>query len=264
MKKILTIFVWLLIPNAAMATPEGIESVQLLSGWQEPSGAHIAALELALQPDWKTYWRAPGSGGIPPDFDWTGSQNLQSVSLIWPRPVAFDVGGVISFGYHDTMVLPLRITAQDPSQPVSLRAQVTLGICKDICIPVTLTLSSDLINAGQKDPVIAAAMAEPAISASEAGVIDLHCQVTKISDGLRITAQIDLPDALPDDFVILEHRNPSIWISDPEMTRQKGRLMAVLDMVPSNAKPFDLNGDHVTVTILGTSRAVEIQGCPLQ
>jgi DsbC/DsbD-like thiol-disulfide interchange protein len=162
------------------------------------------------------------------------------------------------------MVLPLRITAQDPSQPVSLRAQVTLGICKDICIPVTLTLSSDLINAGQKDPVIAAAMAEPAISASEAGVIDLHCQVTKISDGLRITAQIDMPDALPDDFVILEHRNPSIWISDPEMTRQKGRLMAVLDMVPSNAKPFDLNGDDVTVTILGTSRAVEIQGCPLQ
>lgn len=261
MKKILVICAALLAPSAVVAMPEGIETAQLLSGWQEPSGDHIAALELALQPDWKTYWRAPGSGGIPPEFDWTGSQNLQSVSLIWPRPVAFELGGVTSFGYHDRLVLPIKVTAQDPALPVNLRAQVTLGICKDICIPVTLTLSSDLIHNGEQDPVIAAALADPVIAGSQAGV---HCQVTPISDGVRVTAQIDLPDAMPDDFVVLEHRNPRIWISDAEMTRQKGRLRAVLDMVPADAKPFDLNGDDLTVTILGTTRAMEIKGCPLR
>lgn len=263
MKKILIIFAWFLIPNTAMALPEGIETTQLLSGWQEPGGTHIAALELVLQPGWKTYWRAPGSGGIPPDFDWTGSQNLQSVALIWPRPVAFDLDGVTSFGYHDSLVLPMRITASDPTRPVSLRAEVILGICKDICIPVNLTLSAELGITHVQNPLIAAALADPAITGPEAGVADLQCQVTEISDGLRITAQMDLPDAYPDDFIILEHRDPSIWISDAQMTRNTGRLIAVLDMVPSNAKPFDLRGDDVTVTILGTTRAVEIQGCPL-
>lgn len=264
MKKILMTCACLLVPVQAFAEPEGIENAQILSGWQDPSGDHIAALELVLQPEWKTYWRAPGSGGIPPDFDWTGSENLQSVSLIWPRPVAFDVGGVISFGYHDNLVLPIKVTAQDPSRPVALRAHVTLGICKDICVPVTLNLTASLTLTGQTVPVIAAALADPAITGPEAGVTDLHCQASPIADGLRVTAQVDLPDALSDDFVILEHRNPHIWISDADMTRQKGRLMAVMDMVPSDAKPFDLSGDDLTVTILGKSRAVEIQGCPLR
>lgn len=264
MKKILMICAFFLAPVCANATPEGVETAQLLSGWQEPSGDHIAALEMLLQPDWKTYWRAPGSGGIPPHFDWTGSQNLQSATLIWPRPVAFDVGGVTSFGYHDRLVLPIKITPTDPNLPVALRAQFSLGICKDICIPVTLTLSADLPNAGQTDPVIAAALADPALSGAAAGVIDVHCQASPISDGLRVTAQMDMPDAAADDFVILEHRNPHIWISDAETTRLQGQLRAVLDMVPSDAKPFDLNGDDLTVTILGTARAVEIQGCPLR
>jgi DsbC/DsbD-like thiol-disulfide interchange protein len=139
-----------------------------------------------------------------------------------------------------------------------------MGICKDICIPISLTFSGVLTQSGQKDPVIAAALADPALSGPEAGVRDLHCQVTPILDGLRVTAQIDLPDALPDDFVIVEHRDPSIWISDPEMTRQQGQLRADLDLVPADAKPFDLDGADLTVTILGRSRAVEMQGCPLR
>lgn len=264
MKKILLISAALLAPLPAIAAPEGIEVAQLLSGWQEANGTHFAALELVLQPAWKTYWRAPGSGGIPPEFDWTGSENLGALSLIWPRPVAFDLDGVTSFGYHDSLVLPIQVVAQDPSLPVTLRAQVTMGICKDICIPISLTFSGVLAQTGQKDPVIAAAMADPALSGPEAGLRDLHCQVTPILDGLRVTAQIDLPDALPDDFVIVEHRDPSIWISDPEMTRQQGQLRAVLDLVPSDAKPFDLDGADLTVTILGRSRAVELQGCPLR
>jgi DsbC/DsbD-like thiol-disulfide interchange protein len=264
MKKILTITAFLLVPFVADAAPEGIESAQLLSGWQEPSGDHIAALELGLQPDWKTYWRAPGSGGIPPEFDWTGSRNLHAVALIWPRPVAFELDGITSFGYHDSLVLPIKVTAEDPSLPVHLRAQVTLGICKDICIPVTLTLTGELTNTGQPNAVIAAALSDPAISGPAAGVVDLHCQATQISDGLRVTAQMDLPDAAPDDFIIVEHRDPRIWISDAAMSRQKRQLTAVLDMVPSDARPFDLNGDDLTVTILGKSRAVEMQGCPLR
>ena len=34
-------------------------------------------LQIKLAPGWKTYWRTPGDAGIPPHFDWVGSENLQ-------------------------------------------------------------------------------------------------------------------------------------------------------------------------------------------
>jgi hypothetical protein len=39
--------------------------------------------------------------------------------------------------------------------------------------------------------------------------------------------------------------------------------MAVADLVPPNAKPFDLNGNDLRLTILADGRAAELVGCPL-
>src|SRR5215470_10644281 len=36
-------------------------------------------LEIKLAPGWKTYWRSPGEGGMPPRFDWSGSANLARI-----------------------------------------------------------------------------------------------------------------------------------------------------------------------------------------
>jgi DsbC/DsbD-like thiol-disulfide interchange protein len=38
----------------------------LVEGFEDASGDRIAGLALALDPGWKTYWRAPGEAGIPP------------------------------------------------------------------------------------------------------------------------------------------------------------------------------------------------------
>lgn len=242
---------------------EGIESTSMLPGWTQDNGQHMAALKLALQPDWKTYWRAPGSGGIPPLFDWTGSQNLAEVRIIWPRPMVFDAGGVTSVGYHDAMILPLAVTAMDPSKPVVLNGSVTLGICKDICIPVTLDLQTDLPNLTAPDPVIMAALADHPISADLAGVTQVQCSAHPILDGLRVTAQVSMPHLDSADYMVLEHDDPRIWISDAEISQSGDQITAVVDMVPPMGKPFDLDGNALLLTVLGTNRAVELRGCPL-
>ncbi|MEO0999402.1 MAG: hypothetical protein AAFW69_02170, partial [Pseudomonadota bacterium] len=41
-------------------------AAELLPGWVEEDGSLIAALSIDLAPGWKTYWRAPGEGGLPP------------------------------------------------------------------------------------------------------------------------------------------------------------------------------------------------------
>ena len=58
---------------------------------------------------WKTYWRMPGDAGIPPQFDWSGSQNVKSVEVLWPAPQRFIDSGGETVGYKDRVVFPLRI-----------------------------------------------------------------------------------------------------------------------------------------------------------
>src|SRR6516165_8860791 len=43
-----------------------------------------AAIEIALDAGYKTYWRMPGDTGVPPLFDWSASQNLASIAPAWP------------------------------------------------------------------------------------------------------------------------------------------------------------------------------------
>jgi DsbC/DsbD-like thiol-disulfide interchange protein len=244
------------------ATQEDVVRGELLSGWRTEAGTRMTALHLVLAPGWKTYWRSPGDAGVPPSFDWSGSQNLKSVHFHWPRPVVFHLNGMQTIGYHDNLVLPIEVTAKDPSQPVLLRARVDLGVCKDICIPAVFDLSTDLAQSGALDPMIVAALADMPTAAKAAGVDAIGCTLEPIADGLRITAMIDLPTQGPEETVVLESGTQGIWVSGAQSTRTGGRLTAVADMVPPDGAPFALDRSAVTLTVIADNRAVEIRGCP--
>src|SRR5262249_31521832 len=51
-----------------------------------------AGLEIKLDPGWKTYWRYPGDSGVPPVFDFASSENVKSVTVLWPAPQRFPDG----------------------------------------------------------------------------------------------------------------------------------------------------------------------------
>src|ERR1700753_324355 len=101
---------------------DGHSAVRLLAGSR--SGAVLlGGIALQLQPGWKTYWRTPGDSGVPPRFDFSKSENVEAVTVLWPAPQKFDDGaGGLSLGYHDQIVLPLRIVAKSVDKPVTLRA----------------------------------------------------------------------------------------------------------------------------------------------
>ena len=96
-----------------------------------------AASPSSWQPGWKTYWRTPGDSGVPPRFDFSKSENIEAVTVLWPAPLKFDDGaGGHSMGYHDQIVLPLRIVARNADKPVTLRAAINYAVCDKLCIPV--------------------------------------------------------------------------------------------------------------------------------
>src|SRR3984893_839388 len=97
----------------------------------------LRGIAFQLPGGWHTYWRNPGDSGVPPRFDFSKSDNVEAVTVLWPAPQQFDDGaGGVSLGYHDQIVLPLRIVAKSVEKPVTLRVAIEYAVCEKLCIPV--------------------------------------------------------------------------------------------------------------------------------
>src|SRR5690348_17144494 len=107
---------WLTAACAQDASPwqrDGHSALRLLAGSRSGT-VLLGGVALQLQPGWKTYWRSPGDSGVPPRFDFSKSDNVEAVTVLWPAPLMFDDGaGGHSMGYHDKVVLPLRIVVKN-------------------------------------------------------------------------------------------------------------------------------------------------------
>ena len=121
-----------------------------------------AGVEIKITPGWHTYWRYPGDAGIPPRFDWSGSENLAGVDVLWPAPERILASGLISIGYERDVIFPLRILPADPARSVKLSLRLEYAACAKICIPAEARVRLD-VPAGGAAPV-------PALVAAEAKV----------------------------------------------------------------------------------------------
>lgn len=248
-------------PLGAM-TQDDLLQAQLLPGWRMESGHHMAGLSLELAPGWKTYWRRPGEAGIPPEFDWTGSENVASVRVHWPSPVMFHTNGMQTVGYKGGVVLPLEVVPKVAGQPMHLKARVNVGICNEICMPAQVTVSAALEAPGSESSDIRAALKARPADGRTAGVGRVSCSVEPIADGLRLTATVEIGARGDDEGMVVEPADPAIWVSDSLTTRAGGVLTSVTELVASTGAPFALDRSSLRLTVLGGPRAVEVEGCP--
>ncbi len=144
MKKFFTIFFCCscLTVSATAQEQEKAEhiSARLLYGHKIEAGAPQAgfALDVALTPEWYTYWRMPGDSGLAPVFDWKDSKNVKDVKIEWPTPDRFTTADMHSFGYKDAVVFPILITPENPSAGMTLDLLMDFVVCHDICVPQRL------------------------------------------------------------------------------------------------------------------------------
>ena len=240
------------------ADPSAMAEVTLLPGWRTAEGVHVAGLRIRLEPGWKTYWRAPGEAGIPPDLDWSGSRNLVAAETRFPAPEVFDSYGVQTIGYTGEVILPLLLKPSDPAAPMQVTADVSLGVCHDICMPMTTTVRATLPPGGTPDPAIRAALAD------EPRVIDtrLRCAMAPIADGVRVEMGMRAPDGMgPEAVAVIESGDPSIWVSETETVVRGAALVATADLVPPRGAPLVIDRSRLKVTVIGPRGAVETVGC---
>jgi DsbC/DsbD-like thiol-disulfide interchange protein len=230
--------------------------VDVLPGWREPDGSHFAGVRIRMQPGWKTYWRTPGDGGIPPLFDLAGSDNLSGFTLRLPAPVVFEEDGLRSMGYTDEVVFPIQLQSKDAAAPIRLDGALHIGVCEKVCVPVEVRLQAELDAPGQSSALITAALAqEPALHAGT-----ITCEFTPTEDGLRLRARIAEP-VRSGEVAVIELGDPTLWVSDAETTREGGALVAQVDIYAAHDGPIPIDRSGVRMTVLSEGTAYERRGC---
>ncbi|BAT60026.1 hypothetical protein GJW-30_1_02561 [Variibacter gotjawalensis] len=169
-------------------------AVRLLSGRDSGSSATItAAIEITLEPGWKTYWRYPGDSGVPPRFDFSASENVATVVAQFPAPKRFKDGNGTSIGYGERVIFPLRVIAKDPKKPVTLRGKFDYAICEKLCVPVDAKAMLTLQPATAATASVLATAVKRVPQTSELGAKALFAIIAaKREDGAKPRVVVDV------------------------------------------------------------------------
>lgn len=247
-----------LMPSLASAQA----TVELLPGWAEADGTRVAGLAIRLAPGWKTYWRSPGEGGLPPVFDWSDSRNLASVAVEWPAPQVTENYGMMSVVYDRDVVLPLRLAATDPAAPVSLALSLSFGVCADICVPAQAEVSLDLApgapSAGADE--ILAHRARVPLTAAAGGVVEATCGVQGAGVDRTFAARVLFDRRPAQDPVLLVEGPEAAWFA-PVAVRREGAAVLGAGAVQVYGEGVWMGRDALRLTLLWPDRAVDIRGC---
>jgi DsbC/DsbD-like thiol-disulfide interchange protein len=243
---------------------DGRSAARLIAGSPPPRIVPFvrAGVQIRLKAGWHTYWRYPGDSGVPPQFDFTGSQNVKQVHVLWPAPQRLSEDGGVSIGYAHDLTIPLHVVPQDLSKPVTLKMKLDYAICEKMCVPAVakaeLTLASGPVSQ------------DAALTTAEAQVPKRHAlgegQTLAIrsvrretgSKGPRVVIDVAVPAGAPVDL-FAEGPTPQWALPVP----------VALDGAPEGLQrfAFDLDGAPpgakyenalLTLTAVGEQGAIEV------
>ena len=181
-------------------------STLLATPWHEFEGGRVrlalqpiaengrlrGVIEVNLKPDWKTYWENPGNSGMAPSFDFSPPSSYE---IMYPVPHLFKDGSDWSIGYKNSVLLPFTVEKADNGE--SLKGQLTIGLCKEICMPLDIPFDFSDQNAN-----------------------------TALSSSLLTMADEKLPETTPENIVIRASNNENIL--NVTITHQNGQNISAL------------------------------------
>ena len=233
-------------------------AVRLLAGSRSGS-VLLGGIAVQLDPGWKTYWRTSGDSGVPPRFDFSKSDNIEAVTVLWPAPLKFDDGaGGASLGYHHQVVLPLRIVPKNTDRPVTLRAAISYAVCEKICIPVEASTELAFASvASTEDSVLSAALDTVPKPASVGDPNPLTIRDVKREGKSTVLVDVVTPDSRTVNLFV-EGPTPDWALPVPKLLEHSPpgvkRFAFELDGVPPGTDP---EGAALKLTLVSGERSYE-------
>ncbi len=104
-------------------------------------GVHIT-----LKEGWHTYWKNAGDAGSGTIMEWDLPDGFSVTPLHYPIPERIPYPPLMSYGYHDEVVLLATVTppAELDTDRVAIDATADFLVCADVCVPATATIGVDL------------------------------------------------------------------------------------------------------------------------
>ncbi len=136
---------------------------RLLAQADPATGMIDGVVEFVLDDGWKTYWRDPGSSGIPPTFDFTRSTGFSVGEVKFPTPQWIVLPDAEFAGYRGIVRFPFE-AEMSPISGATLRLSLFAGVCKDICIPAMgdMEILAEALN--RSDPQASLAIGQARLS----------------------------------------------------------------------------------------------------
>jgi len=228
-------------------------------------------LHFRMKDGWKVYWRSAGDAGYPPMLDWSGSDNIDGVTISWPAPERFQILGFNTLGYRDDVVLPLTVRLKREGARMVARVGVDYLTCKEICIPIQenleLTLSSGPASPSPEAHLISRFLAKVPGPGEGVGLTlesaRLFGPVASNPDEAVLRISIASADPLTSPDVFVEGPE-GIVFSEPSVQVEGGGRKAVLD-VPLSGLRFtkrDLTDSPLTLTFVAPPLSAEFRTTP--
>ena len=111
--------------------------VELIADRATPGHGMSLGLKFDLDPGWHIYWRNPGDSGGPPEASWTFPPGMMAAGIEWPAPERIDIGGLVNYGYHDSIVLPVHVAVAAGARippDLAIRTSLRWMACANLCV----------------------------------------------------------------------------------------------------------------------------------
>ena len=184
----------------------------------------LVGIEVEMPTSMKTYWRIPGETGIPTEMDVSRSNGVGSSQIIWPYPLREFKDGYLDFVYYGHTILPVELEINN-QRPV-LEADIVMGVCSDICVPVRASFSLSM-NFAHPDRGHGVRLKQAFVLAPEqwSGSAKAIGKIVFAADTGRLDVEID--DTIVDPgSLIVDNGNPEILFSMP----QKGPTSGIVSL----------------------------------
>ena len=222
----------------------------------DPATSQVSGvIEFDLDEGWKTYWREPGSSGIPPQFDFSGSRHFAAGDIGFPVPEHVVLPESEFVGYHGRVRFTFEgMVTGSPSDGL-IRLNLLAGVCEEICIPATVEFEMPTRELMVSDPEAEQVIEEAALALPADPSETFRIESAKLTGNvLEIAAT--LPDANGEAALFVE--GPSNWrllparIADRDGT--KARFELDLSNMPADAEP---ERTQLRFTLVSNGKGVE-------
>lgn len=260
--------------QTAQAATENIHAqIRLIPESSEiaASGSLTIGIEQTLDDGWHTYWINPGDSGTPLEIAWTLPEGFSTGEIEWPTPHKVPFGPLMNFGYEKqaTLLQTLRAPQTLPAGPITLKAEVTVLVCKDICIPETSSHDVILNEGKQADQSAAISAAREHMPQQ----IDWAATYSEDTAGEKPTLSLTIPVTPPERLAGVDPRSISLLPFEWGLVENMATPVAALSSDNSltlvqqrGARPLsEINNLRAVLTYIdaeGKYRGLEISAQP--